>query len=110
MRGLARTRHLRCGRCGADWKIDVLRCSFCDNRDHQRLRSLVPEKGGDSRKVDACDACRGYLKSLAQLAPLAPELIPLEDLGSVELDLAAIDRDYRRPDAPAARLGARVEP
>jgi len=109
LRGLDRSRRLRCGRCGADWGLDVLRCSFCDNRDHERQRALVPEKGGESRRVDACDVCHGYLKALAQLGPLAPELIPLEDLASVELDLAAIDRDYRRPETPARRLMARVE-
>jgi FdhE protein len=104
MRGLERARRLRCGRCGADWGSVPLHCPYCGNVDHQSLTSLVPEKGGESRRVDACNQCRGYLKGLAQLGPIRPELVPLEDLASVELDLAAIERGYQRPQsAPGAR-------
>jgi FdhE protein len=104
MRGLERARRLRCGRCAADWGSVPLLCPYCGNVDHETLTSLVPEKGGESRRVDACHRCHGYLKALAQLGPIRPELLPLEDLASVELDLAAIERGYQRPqNAPGAR-------
>jgi FdhE protein len=104
MRGLERARRLRCGRCGADWGSVPLLCPYCSNVDHESLTSLVPEKGGESRRIDACNRCHGYLKNLAQLGPIRPELLPLEDLASVELDLAAIERGYQRPQtAPGAR-------
>jgi len=104
MRGLERGRRLRCGRCGADWGSVPLLCPYCGNDDHESLTSLVPEKGGESRRIDACNRCRGYLKALAQLGPIRPELLVLEDLASVELDLAAIERGYQRPqNAPGAR-------
>jgi FdhE protein len=103
MRGLERGRRLRC-RCGADWGSVPLLCPYCGNVDHETLTSLVPEKGGESRRIDACNQCRGYLKALAQLGPIRPELLALEDLASVELDLAAIERGYQRPqNAPGAR-------
>jgi FdhE protein len=108
LRGLDRARRLRCGRCGADWASVPLLCPFCGNLDHESLPSLVPETGGDSRRVDACDRCRGYVKTLASLGALAPELLPLEDLASVELDLAALDRGYRRPEAAPGAPGVRV--
>jgi FdhE protein len=98
LRGLDRARRLRCGRCGADWGLAPLRCPFCENDDHEKQRSLVPEKGGESRRVDVCDVCQGYLKALAQHGAIRPEQVALEDLASVELDLAAIDRGYHRPD------------
>jgi FdhE protein len=108
IRGLERARRLRCGRCGADWAWAPLLCPYCGNDDYQTLTSLVPEKGGESRRVDACNVCRGYLKALAQLGAVRPERLPLEDLASVELDLAAIERGYHRPEtAPAAR-GVRI--
>jgi FdhE protein len=104
MRGLERARRLRCGRCGADWGSVPLLCPYCANVDHETLTSLVPEKGAESRRIDACNRCRGYLKALAQLGAIRPELVPLEDLASVELDLAAIERGYQRPqNAPGAR-------
>jgi FdhE protein len=109
LRGLERSRRLRCGRCGADWGLLPLHCPFCDNIDHEKLKSLVPESGGESRRVEVCERCRGYVKTLAQLAAIKPELVPLEDLGSVELDLAAIERDYRRPEGPRQPLGVAIE-
>jgi len=43
LRGLERTRCLRCGRCGADWQRPWLACVYCNERDHERLGSLVIE-------------------------------------------------------------------
>lgn len=101
VRGLDRERRARCGRCAADWRLAPLSCPFCGNDDHRQLTSLVSEAAGaaESRTVDACDVCRGYLKSLARLRPIPAELLPLEDLATVELDLAAIERGYHRPGA-----------
>jgi FdhE protein len=41
------------------------------------------------------------LKSLATLRAWAPDEVALADLASVELDLAALERGYARPDPPA---------
>jgi len=103
-RGLDRARRLRCARCGADWAGVVLRCPFCRNADHQTLGSLVAEGEGEARKVDTCDRCRGYLKSVATLRPWAADEVALADLATVDLDLAALDRDFARPAAPAVAL------
>lgn len=108
-RGLERARHLRCGRCGADWEIVALRCAFCGTADHELLGSLVPDGEGESRRVETCGHCRGYLKVVAALRPAAAAQIPLTDLATVELDLAALERDYARPATPAVDLGLRVE-
>jgi FdhE protein len=98
LRGLDRARRLRCGHCGGDWGLNPLLCVYCGNDDHQKLTALVPEKGRESRRVDACLGCRGYLKAVASLGALAPELIPLEDLATVELDVVALEREYHRPE------------
>jgi FdhE protein len=108
LRGLERARRLRCGRCGDDWAFDHLRCPFCGTSEHARLGALVPEAGGEARKVDTCGACRGYVKARATLAPWTPAEVLVEDLESVDLDLVALDRGFRRPEAPATALGARV--
>lgn len=108
LRGLESARRLRCGRCGADWGVEWLRCPYCGVTDHRPLGSLVPEEHGDSRKVDVCAACRGYLKTVTTLRPWPSYGVPLEDLATVELDIVARGRGYTRPEAPGFALGARV--
>jgi FdhE protein len=107
-RGLERARRLRCARCGADWGVVALRCPYCRNGDHQQLGSLVSETQGEGRKVDTCDRCRGYVKSVATLRPWAADEVALADLATVDLDLAALDHDFARPDAPAVALDLRL--
>lgn len=97
LRGLDRSRRLRCGRCGADWEVQWLRCIHCGEQDHQRLGSLVPEGGGETLKVETCATCRGYLKSIASLQGLPAFELLLQDLETVEFDLVALDRGYHQP-------------
>jgi FdhE protein len=109
-RGVERSRRFRCARCGLEWYSQWLRCPYCENANHTRLSGLVGAEGGPGRRVDACEACRGYVKTLTVLRPTPPEDIPLADLASVELDVAALERGYRRPTAPARLLPTRVVP
>jgi FdhE protein len=109
-RGIDRTRRLRCGRCGSDWEIEWLCCVYCDERHHDRLGSLVDEERGpeDGPKVETCATCRGYLKSVATLQAIPPFELLLQDLDTVELDLVALERGYRRPAEPGFALDANV--
>ncbi len=96
--GLDRSRALRCGRCGGGWPFQWLRCAFCDEHRHDQLGSLVPEREDDARRIEKCETCRAYIKALPTLAPAEPWAVPLEDLRTVELDIAAAEHDYHRPD------------
>ena len=107
-RGLERKRWLRCGRCGAGWELEWLRCPFCDEKSHEQLGYLAPEEGEATRKVEVCDSCKGYLKAHATVSALPPWAVLLEDLTTVPLDVAAMDRGYRRPERPGYALEARV--
>lgn len=102
LRGLERVRRLRCGRCGGDWAQPGARCPYCAASGHGALSALVPEEGGEARRVETCTRCRGYLKTISTLRAWASDEIPLADLSTVELDLAAVERDYARP-APRVR-------
>jgi FdhE protein len=95
-RSLDRSRRLRCGRCAGDWKINWLRCPYCGETHHERLRSLVPESKLEALTVETCLHCRGYLKSIATLQAIPPFELLLRDLETVELDVAALDRGYAR--------------
>ncbi|MGH7699780.1 MAG: formate dehydrogenase accessory protein FdhE [Gemmatimonadales bacterium] len=108
LRGLDRSRHLRCGRCAGDWVIAWLACPYCGERDHERLGALVPENGRETRRAETCATCRGYLKTVTTLQALHPVELRLRDLETVELDVAAVDADYRRPGAAALAGTIRV--
>jgi formate dehydrogenase maturation protein FdhE len=60
------------------------------------------------RKVELCNSCKGYVKGLTTVRPLAPWAVLLDDLLSVPLDVAALERGYQRPDRPGYALEARL--
>jgi len=107
VRGLDGARHLRCRGCGGDWTTAWLRCPFCGEHDHTRLGSLVGAEGLQRQKVEVCDHCHGYLKTSTTFAPIRPEQVVLQDLATVGLDVAAIERGYRPPD-PRDPLAVRI--
>ena len=110
MRGLERERRLRCGRCAADWRFPVLRCAFCDETEHERLAGLAPDGEGEIHRVDGCHTCGGYLKSVAALGALGEEQLAAEDIATLPLDLAAIERGFGRPEGAAHAAAVHVVP
>ncbi len=92
-RGLEQLRFLRCGLCASAWQADRLLCPFCGTRDHKQLAYLHAE-GDEQRRAATCDACHGYIKVLATLAPLAPAALLVEDLATLHLDMIALERGY----------------
>jgi FdhE protein len=96
-RGLEQDRWLRCGLCAAGWEFPRLACPFCDNRDHNRLGNLHVEGEEGRRRAATCEDCRGYVKALATLGPLSAPGLPVADLATLHLDLAAAERGYAVP-------------
>lgn len=95
-RGLEQFRWLRCGWCTSEWRLDRMRCPYCDNRDHRTLRELIVEQLGDRYRLTACDACGQSLPALATLGPLSgPELLVAE-AEALPL-LIALECSQRRP-------------
>lgn len=108
LRGLERTRRLRCGRCGGDWSRPVLECAFCDETDHWKQPMLSSAGEEETRRIDCCRSCSGYVKTMTVLQPTPGWALALQDVSTVELDLAALERGYTRPDHPAYLLECRV--
>jgi FdhE protein len=108
LRGLERRRVLRCGRCATGWERDVLHCAFCGERDHRRQGSLVPDQEAELVRVEVCHSCHGYLKSVTTLRPRAVWAMALDDLRTLSLDLAAVERGYRRPERPGWPLSLAI--
>ena len=65
--------------------------------DHNELVSLVPEKSGSNGVIDACKSCLGYVKTFTTLQGSAPVKVIVDDLASVDLDIAALESGYLRP-------------
>ncbi len=112
VRGIERNRYFRCGRCGGEWHARALYCPYCDMTDHDELISLVPEKApekaGSNAVIDACQRCLGYVKTFTRLQGCPPGAVMLEDLASVDLDVAAIEHGFARPPGPGRALGLTV--
>ena len=108
LRGLERSRRLRCGRCAADWPLPVLQCAYCGEADHGKLGTLTPEGESQTRRVEVCYTCKGYLKTFTSLRPMTLRSIAMTDLASIDLDLIAQERTYARPSQYAHRLSLTI--
>jgi len=108
LRSLDRSRRMRCAGCAGDWPFRVLCCPYCGEKDHERLGTLVLDEKLATFSVDTCSSCHGYLKSITTLQPIAPFDLLLRDVETLELDLAAFERGYARPDGAGFRLDLRL--
>jgi len=86
-----RKRFLVCGTCRARWRYRRTACPFCEN-DSLRLGSVRIEDQAGLR-IDHCEPCRGYLKTLDGQAD---EGLLLADWSSLHLDVIAQDRGLKR--------------
>jgi len=95
-RGNNLLRHLRCGRCGADWQYSRLKCLHCGNEDHRTLAFLYTDGEREKTRVDVCEKCMGYLKTVSSFSPIPSEMLQVEDLATLHLDYTAQQRGYVR--------------
>jgi FdhE protein len=86
-----RTRFLVCGCCTTRWRYPRSCCPFCE-RDAHRLQ-VISLEGEAGLRVDWCEACRGYLKTLNGQGD--DELL-LADWTSLHLDVLAVERGLKR--------------
>jgi FdhE protein len=87
-------RYLGCALCGGEWIANRLRCPACSNEDPAKLASFQSDRHPAVR-IEACDACRQYVKSLD--LTVDGRLIPeVDELVSVAMDLWAAEQGYVR--------------
>jgi len=103
LRGVELAQFLRCSACGSGWRSRRILCTYCGNDDFRDLRTLQVEDELRFR-LAVCERCKGYLKIGNAFDPPPAELLPLDDLASVHLDVAAIERGYRRPEGSGFAL------
>ena len=98
-------RFLVCSSCGYEWRFNRLKCPFCENADHEKLRYFYTEKEGKVYRIDVCEKCKRYIKTV-DTNELEADVIPIiEDAGSLYLDVLAQQEGYSR-DKKASGLPA----
>jgi len=90
-------RRLSCLLCGGVWIAPRLRCPFCETWDARDLVRLLAEDAEEGYFIEACRACRGYLKGLDRRQRWNASLPLVEDWSSPHLDLYAAREGYWRP-------------
>lgn len=90
-------RFLVCSSCSFEWRFNRLKCPFCENENHERLRYFYIEKEGKVYRVDVCEECKRYIKTI-DIKELGEEkIIPLlEDIGTLHLDIVAQKEGYTK--------------
>lgn len=106
--GVERRRYLRCGRCGTGWQMPRLTCPYCENEDHAQLALMMDEEEASGRSIEACRRCRGYVKAFTALMLGPGPQVMLRDMASIDLDIVATSRDFRRPAGPGCMPGVRI--
>ena len=89
-------RFFLCSFCRFTWPSERLKCPFCENADHEKLQYLY-EEGQEAHRVDVCDNCKQYIKTVdSRKLDYEPDL-PLEDIMTIHLDILASEKGYKRP-------------
>lgn len=92
-------RFLHCGLCDTEWQTYRLSCAWCDTDDAKQVQILTAAEL-EPWRVDLCNACGGYIKTLDQrhggLLALPGVDLFVEDARTLALDLLAQERGYRR--------------
>jgi FdhE protein len=87
---------LRCSFCAAGWELSSYRCLYCANTG-ETFVTAAPDPGQPGRRMALCGGCGGYVKVIELAAPTEFPLVAVEDLASMDLDMAAMERKYLRP-------------
>jgi FdhE protein len=106
-------RHLYCLLCGAEWRFMRLKCSYCNSALTGGMKFMAEE--GSPWRIDVCDQCRGYLKTLDEkkTGGNSGEFVPaVADVATLYLDLFAEKEGYKKsfflPPEAAKETGADV--
>jgi FdhE protein len=91
--GLEGRRELHCRYCRHAWRAPRLCCAFCENSQSKTLHYFFAENEKDLR-VDVCERCQRYLKSVDRREAARPLIPALEQIASLHLDIIATDKGY----------------
>jgi Protein involved in formate dehydrogenase formation len=87
-------RQLLCGTCFTVWPFRRVLCAQCGEEDERRL-GYFRSPAFDHLRVDACDTCRHYLKTV-DLSRLGIAVPVVDEVAGAPLDLWALEHEYRK--------------
>jgi FdhE protein len=89
-------RVLRCSFCAHAWELKTFGCVYC-GAGGDRFVTFAGSATRPDRRVEICGGCGSYLKTVDvdELSPFP--LLAVADLETMELDMLAMEKGYRRP-------------
>jgi FdhE protein len=87
-------RQLQCGTCFTTWPLRRVLCAHCGEEDERRL-GYYHSPTFDHLRVDACDTCQHYLKTV-DLTRLGIAVPIVDEVAGAALDLWAIEHAYQK--------------
>jgi len=89
-------RVLRCSFCALAWEVPPSTCIYC-GKGGESFVTTAPVAEPHDRHVEICSACAGYLKTVDTEELLPFPLVAIADMGTLELDMMALERGASRP-------------
>jgi FdhE protein len=86
-------RSLNCSFCWHNWQVKRVYCPFCENSDNKELEYLYNEEERELR-IDLCNNCRRYLKSIDTRKLDRLIYPPLEQVITLHLDIKAREEGF----------------
>jgi FdhE protein len=87
-------RMLACALCHTEWAFDRLRCPFCES-DGQPLLRHFTLGSNEAHRVDCCDRCRRYIKTVDERVSGRRVNLLVEDVITTHLDMLAREDGYQ---------------
>ncbi len=84
-------RRLLCATCLTAWPFRRLRCAYCGEEDEHKLSYFRGE--ADHLRVEACESCRRYVKTV-DLTRLGLAVPIVDEVAGAPLDLWAREHGY----------------
>ncbi len=89
-------RILVCHFCRHKWTVQRIFCPFCENREQKTLQYFYNEDEPEYR-VDTCNRCHAYLKTVDVRRVDRIMHLPLEEVATLHLDLLAREKGFKPP-------------
>jgi FdhE protein len=86
-------RYLFCHQCGFKWHFQRIKCPFCGN-DEQHTLAYFEVEGEERYRVDVCNKCRRYVKTVELPKSSEEPNMDVEDITTLHLDMIAYDEGY----------------
>ena len=87
-------RFLLCSLCGTEWIFRRVLCPNCAEENKEHLPVFIAQEF-DYVRVDACDTCRTYIKSI-DLSKNGNAVPVVDELATVSLNLWAQENNYKK--------------